>query len=158
MPVSNGETDMGLTHDNVVTSTPEAPTPPLLQPTSAGRRSEARQQTPSSDGEYLTPQRQLQNPPMTVYETENVELTQIRQQRPDVLRGEVYFDFWYNQYRLPHNRETIDGCSAIYLEWWGQCYYIGMESKWKGTPLVEFPDHTSTICINLVHFKHKTGQ
>ena len=75
--------------------------------------------TIDAEGEYLTPQRQPQNPQMSIYEAHmtperNVdELTEIRQQRPDVLR-EVYPDSWDNQYRHLHNRQTIDWSSAVY--------------------------------------------
>ena len=72
------------------------------------------------------------------------ELTPIRQQRPDVLRGGVYFDFWDNQYRLLHSRETTDGNSAIYHEGQIQCNYFLTSDKLKSAPAVELPDHTSS--------------
>ena len=57
--------------------------------------------------------------------------------------GEVYFDFWDNQYRVLHNKEAVDGSSAIYHEEQDWCYYFGTNGKWKSAPLVEFLDHTS---------------
>ena len=62
----------------------------------------------SSDNEYVTPRRN------STHEANNDELSYQQQQRPDVLSGEVYYDFQDGQYRLLHNNERIDPNCAIY--------------------------------------------
>ena len=77
------------------------------------------------------------------------ESTYQQQQRPDVLRGEVYFNFCDDQYRLLHNNEIIDPRSVIYHEGRDQCHYFSRNQTWKSAPLVDFPDDAAFIFIQI---------
>lgn len=90
-----------------------------------------------SDIEYVTP---WQN---STHEVNNDQLSYQQQQRPDILRGEVYYNFWDGHYRLIHNNERINPNSAICHEGWDQCYYFSQDKTWKSASLVDFPDDTA---------------
>ena len=82
----------------------------------------------------------MSNYQKTVPELDGDESTHHQQERPDVLRGEVYFNFHDDQYRLLHNNERIDPRSVIYHEGRDQCHHFSRNQTWKSAPLVDFPD------------------
>ena len=88
--------------DSSTVEDPRSPSPQLL---SLGQES-------SENNEYMTPLKQT----ATSYLDEiDVEDPLFRpQQRPNVLAGEVYFNFRDNLYRTLKNNEAINSQSAIY--------------------------------------------
>ena len=76
------------------------------------------------------------------HEVNNDEMSLQQEQRPNNLRGEVYYNFHDGQYRLLHNHERISPQSVIYHEGRDQCFYFSKEQTWKSALLVDFPENT----------------
>ena len=117
-----------LADENHETSTPEAISSPSFHPSTCRQTADCHMlQIPSKDNKYVTPLQQPQDAYLMSNYQNNVpeldvdESTYQQQQRPDVLRGEVYFNFHDDRYRLLHNNERIDPWSIIYHEGRDQC-------------------------------------
>ena len=101
--------------------------------------------TPSSEGDYLTPQRINQDPHDSLYQhttPPKKDMENPRNQWPDVMISKAFFDFQDNKYHLLHNRETVNPMSAIYHEGRDQCFYYSSNGQRKSAPIADFPDHT----------------
>ena len=139
----------GDTTPEVTSPTPSRPVPQKR----VGLVGRTRDETPSSDGDYMTPQRPPpEDPPNTVFEPSLFEQEQdvddqpaMNSQRPDVMIGEAYFDFRDNQYRLLHNRQTVSPSCVMYHAGRDRCYYYGTNSQWKAADVNSFPDHTNYV-------------
>ena len=99
---------------------------------------------PSSEGDYLTPQRINQDPHDSLCQhttPPKKDMENLKNQLPDVMISKAFFNFQDNKYHLLHNRETVNPMSATYHKCRDQCFYYSFNGQRKSATIVDVPNH-----------------
>ncbi len=101
--------------------------------------------TPSTDGHYMTLQRATTENPENQNTRPKVRDQWPYKQRPDVLIGEVFFNFHTHQYNLMHSGETISPFTIIYHAEQDKCFYLSTHQQWEAIPLESVPNEAQCV-------------